>query len=145
MNNGLILFHNEGIRYLLRDKKKIRDWIQKTILSEKKELGHINYIFADDEYLHDLNVRFLKHYTLTDIITFDNSEDDSEISGDIFISIERVKENSKIFNTSFIKELHRVLIHGVLHLIGYADKSKEQAIIMRQKEDYYLSLTPHLF
>ncbi|MEZ5198248.1 MAG: rRNA maturation RNase YbeY [Bacteroidales bacterium] len=72
-------------------------------------------------------------------------EDDSEISGDIFISIERVKENSKIFNTSFIKELHRVLIHGVLHLIGYADKSKEQAIIMRQKEDYYLSLTPHLF
>lgn len=144
MSDGLILFHTEGIKYLLRDKKKIREWIQNSILSEKKELGHINYIFSDDENLHDLNVQFLKHDTLTDIITFDNSEDDSEISGDIFISIERVKENSKNFSTPFIRELHRVIIHGVLHLIGYADKSKEQAIIMRQKEDYYLSLAPHL-
>lgn len=89
-------------------------------------------------------MQYLQHDTLTDIITFDNSESPSIISGDIFISIDRIKENAADFEATFEMELSRVIIHGILHLAGYADKSKTEAQIMRKKEDYYLSLAPHL-
>lgn len=144
MSNQQILFHSENIEYLLRDKLKIRNWIHEAILSERKELGQINYIFCDDSYLHEMNIQYLNHDTLTDIITFDNTDTTSIVSGDIFISIDRVKENASIYEVAFLNELHRVLIHGVLHLIGYKDKTSDDAKIMREKEDYYLSLATHL-
>ncbi|MCB0460671.1 MAG: rRNA maturation RNase YbeY, partial [Flavobacteriaceae bacterium] len=99
----------------------------------------ISYIFCDDDYLLDINVKYLKHNTLTDIISFDYT-DDGLISGDVFVSIDRVKENAEKFNVSFQDELHRVMIHGILHFCGYKDKTKEEEQLMRSKEDYYLSL-----
>lgn len=109
---------------------------------EKGHIGSINFIFCSDEYLFQLNQKYLKHDTYTDIITFDSSVEETEISGDIFISLERVKENSKQFSGSFVKELHRVMIHGILHLLGYKDKSPKDKEAMSGKEDYYLSLLP---
>ena len=142
MKNKTIFFFSEGVSFLLRNKKKIRDWITATVLNEKKEPDSINYIFCDDDYLHKLNMQYLNHDTFTDIITFDNSESNKEITGDIFISIARVKDNSKKYKVSFYNELYRVIIHGVLHLIGYKDKTSHEAELMRKKEDYYLSLLP---
>ena len=107
------------------------------IKAENKQIGEINCIFCDDEYLLEKNKTYLNHNTLTDIITFDYSEKD-EISGDLFISIERVRENAKIYNVTFELELSRVLIHGILHLIGFGDKTDEEIKTMRQKENFYL-------
>lgn len=109
-------------------------WIQNIITSENKEEGDINYIFCDDEYLHKINVEYLNHDTLTDIISFDYSEGNF-LHGDVFISIERVAENAKEFNVSFENELKRVMAHGVLHYCGYKDKSEQDELLMRQKED----------
>ncbi|MCD4665926.1 MAG: rRNA maturation RNase YbeY [Bacteroidales bacterium] len=142
MHKKSIHFFSEKITFLLKNKSKIREWINLAVLNEKGSTGEINYIFCNDKYLYRLNNRYLEHNTYTDIITFDNSEDSTEVSGDIFISIDRVKENSKKYNVSFYNELHRVMIHGVLHLLNYKDKSDQEARIMRQKEDYYLSLLP---
>lgn len=144
MERKLILFQNENIHFELRNKTKIRHWIKNTIQKERRNLLELNFIFCDDAYLHKINMQYLKHDTYTDIITFDNSFAPNDISGDVFISIERVKENSKKYKEKFEKELHRVVIHGVLHLIGYDDKSSAQVKVMRQKEDYYLSLAPHI-
>lgn len=119
--------------------KKVKNWIVKAILNENLKEGEINYIFCDDNYLSDLNIKYLKHNTLTDIISFDYTIG-KIISGDIFISIERVKENAESFNTTFVDELHRVMIHGVLHYCGYKDKTDDEKTQMRSKEDYYLSL-----
>ena len=119
--------------------KKVKNWIVKAILNENLKEGEINYIFCDDNYLSDLNIKYLRHNTLTDIISFDYSIG-KIISGDIFISIERVKENAEMFNTKYVDELHRVMIHGVLHYCGYKDKTDEEKTQMRAKEDYYLSL-----
>lgn len=102
-------------------------------------IGDINYIFCDDEYLLKINLEYLNHDTLTDIITFDYVEK-GVLSGDIYISIERVRENSEIFSVPFEQELHRVLAHGVLHLCGYKDKSDEDAAVMRKKEDFAIQL-----
>ena len=125
--------------FTLQNSDEIAQWISKTITQENCEEGEISYIFCDDEYLHKLNVEFLKHDTLTDIISFDNSLG-NQINGDVFISVERVKENAETFNVAFENELHRVIIHGILHYCGYKDKSKEDASVMRKKEEEALSL-----
>ena len=129
-----IHFFSENIDFDLSESQKITSWIEKIIVKEGFEVHLLNYIFCNDEYLHQINVEYLKHDTYTDIITFDNSEKDKTIESDIFISVERVRENAIKFKTSFENELSRVLIHGVLHLLGYPDKSPEEAKIMRQKE-----------
>ncbi len=123
----------------LDNESSISSWIVNTISSEAHKLEEINYVFCDDAYLHKLNVEFLKHDTLTDIISFDYSVG-KVIQGDIFISVERVADNAKDFNVSFDAELRRVIIHGVLHYCGYKDKSEEDAALMREKENHYLAL-----
>lgn len=114
-------------------------WLSEVIRSENKTEGDINYIFCDDDYLHKINVEYLQHDTLTDIISFDYSMGD-ELHGDIFISVERVQDNAKDFNVSFDEELKRVLAHGVLHYCGYKDKSEAEAETMRAKEDEKIKL-----
>lgn len=117
----------------------VKSWVSNTIQEENLKEGNINYIFCDDAYLLDKNIKYLKHNTLTDIISFDYTMG-KLISGDIFISVERVKENAIAFKTTFKDELHRVMIHGVLHYCGYIDKTDADKKLMRSKEDYYLSL-----
>lgn len=134
-----IHFFEEDILSNLKKKKDTKTWIKESIHAESKKLGTLNYIFCSDKYLHKMNVEFLQHDTLTDIITFDQSDSNDKIEGDIFISVERVLDNSKKYNTTFHDELHRVMIHGALHLIGYKDKKKSDKELMRSKEDYYLS------
>lgn len=114
-------------------------WLEQVINTEKKRAGDIVFVFCNDEYLLKKNIRFLKHNTLTDVITFDYTKG-KEISGDILISVERIQENSEIFNVSFLNELNRVMVHGLLHLLGYNDKTKQEAKIMRSKENFYLSI-----
>ncbi len=133
----MIDFFSES-EFNLQNSEEVANWISKIITNEKREEGEISYIFCDDEYLHKLNVEFLNHDTLTDIISFDNSLG-NQINGDIFISIERVKENADSYTTTFENELHRVIIHGILHYCGYKDKTKTDAELMRKKEDEALS------
>ena len=123
--------------FLLDSEDRISTWILNTISAEEHKIEEINYVFCDDEYLHKLNVEFLNHDTLTDIISFDYSIGKT-IQGDIFISIERVKDNAKDFGVSFEEELNRVIIHGVLHYCGYKDKADNEAKVMREKENLYL-------
>ena len=129
----MITFYYEN-SFFLKDEKFLKVWIENIALEQEFEVGEINYIFCDDEYLHKLNVEFLQHDTLTDIISFDNSLG-KLISGDIFISTERVEDNAKDFKVSFEDELHRVMIHGVLHYMGYKDKSVEDKTSMRNAEN----------
>ena len=123
----------------LDNESAISNWISNTIFSEGFKLDEITYVFCNDEYLHKLNVEFLNHDTFTDIISFDYSVG-KLLQGDIFISIERVKENAKDFNEALDKELLRVIIHGILHYCGYKDKNEKDASVMREKENYYLSI-----
>lgn len=134
----MIEYHYEN-DFKLVDSDKIRIWIEDVIKKEKKTVGDITYIFCDDDYLLERNKEFLDHNTLTDIITF-NYCIDNNISSDIMISIDRVKENSTTFENSFNKELKRVMIHGILHLIGYNDKSDKEKELMREKENFYLNI-----
>ena len=120
--------------FSLADETRYADWISRVITSENKKEGDINYIFCDDDYLHKINVEYLSHDDLTDIISFDYSVG-NELHGDIFISVERVKENAVEFNVSFDEELLRVMAHGVLHYAGYKDKNDEEGKAMRMKED----------
>lgn len=138
MSNN-INFFSEEIEFSIEKEKEISKWLNEISLENKRTISNINYIFCNDEYLLEINKEHLNHDYYTDIITFDLSESD-EIESDIFISIERVKENSTNQNTSFTKELQRVLVHGLLHLIGFDDKNIEQKKIMREKEDSCLSL-----
>ena len=135
-----VQFFNQDLSFKLPRPRKTKLWIHEVIRVEKKELTHLNYIFCSDAYLLSINEQYLKHKTLTDIITFDHSEGSGNIEGDIFISIERVMANAKALEIDFDEELHRVIIHGVLHLIGYGDKSPRQKSAMRKKEDACLSL-----
>jgi probable rRNA maturation factor len=128
---------NYETEFLLESEEQIASWIINTIASESHKLEEINYVFCDDEYLHKLNVEFLKHDTLTDIISFDYSVG-KIIQGDIFISVERVADNANDFGVPFQVELHRVIIHGVLHYCGYKDKTESDAEQMRAKENHYL-------
>lgn len=125
--------------FTLAKEADIKSWIIDTAEEEKMAVGCLNFIFCDDEYLHKINVEYLNHDTYTDIITFDNSTKD-EISSDIFISVERVRENAALYDGGFEAELHRVMIHGVLHLLGYKDKTAPEQAVMSSKEDFYLSL-----
>ena len=124
--------------FLLDNEEEISSWVLKVISLEGFKVEEVNYVFCNDAYLHKLNVQFLNHNTLTDIISFDYSIG-KIIQGDIFISTERVKENAKDFNVSFEEELHRVIIHGVLHCCGYKDKTEEEIKLMRNKENHYLN------
>jgi len=133
----MISFHSET-EFSINNEDNISEWICRTIASEDKSVGEINYIFCNDDYLHALNLKYLNHDTLTDIISFDYSLG-NELHGDIYISVERVADNAKDFKTEFDDELMRVMIHGILHFCGYKDKSDKQKIEMRQKEDFYLS------
>jgi probable rRNA maturation factor len=133
-----ITFHAEDISYNLKQKTAVRNWLTDTIKAEGYKLKELTYIFCTDEYLLQINRQYLDHDTYTDIITFDNSEQDGVIIGDIFISIERIRENAVNFNVTETQELHRVLIHGALHLLGYKDKTAADKKKMTSKEDFYL-------
>ncbi len=135
-----IRYFSEELQFKLKHPRKTSNWIKEVIAMEKATLGDLNYIFCTDPYLLNLNKKYLNHNTLTDIITFSNNEDVKLISGDIYISIDRVKENSNHLNIPFDEELHRVIIHGVLHLLGYGDKKPSEIVQMRKKEEAYLSL-----
>ncbi|WP_026998552.1 rRNA maturation RNase YbeY [Eisenibacter elegans] len=133
-------FFVEDIDFALPNPTQTADWIANVVDTEGGQLEELTYVFCSDEYLHKINLEYLDHDTYTDIITFDNSEDEEGIVGDIFISIDRVRENAQQLQVPFEQELHRVLIHGVLHLLGYPDKTEAEAQAMRQKEDQCLAL-----
>lgn len=128
---------NYEIDFKLDDEAEISNWISELISKENCKEGEINYIFCSDDYLHKINVDFLNHDTLTDIISFDFSVG-KELHGDVYISIDRVRDNAKDFCVDFKDELARVIAHGVLHYCGYKDKTEQDAKLMRSKEDYYL-------
>lgn len=123
----------------LENQTKLQSWISDVIISEGFELGELLYVFCDDNYLHKLNVEFLGHDTLTDILSFDYRVG-KEINGEIFISVERVADNAKDFKTNFQEELHRVIIHGIFHFCGLKDETEEEEMLMRKKEDEALEL-----
>jgi rRNA maturation RNase YbeY len=134
----MISFNYES-DFILDQEEHFASWIETIILSENKTLGEISCIFCNDEYLHNINIQYLNHDTLTDIISFDYTEGDV-ISGDIFVSIERVKDNAIDFKVTFEEELKRVLAHGVLHYCGYKDKTDADATLMRTKENEKIKL-----
>lgn len=125
--------------FKLLNESELALWISKCISLENFRLGELNYIFCDDKYLLEKNIKYLEHNTLTDIIGFDDTLG-KELNGDIFISVERVRENASIFNTEFIDELERVIVHGILHFMKYNDKTENEKVEMRTKENFYLSL-----
>lgn len=129
----MIEYHYE-LDFKLSSEEDHSSWLERVLASEGGEVGQINYIFCDDQYLLELNIKYLKHNTLTDILTFDSSKG-KEMVGDIFISIDRVRENAKEFEVSFEEELLRVMSHGVLHILGYKDKTEADKTEMRKKED----------
>lgn len=135
-----INLYTEDIKYNLKHKTLIKQWIKETIATEGYQLQELNFIFCSDEYLLRINQDFLQHDDYTDVITFDNSEELKMIVGDIFISLDRIKENAKQFSSATLDELCRVMIHGTLHLLGYKDKTKSAKKLMTEKEDYYLFL-----
>lgn len=134
----MINFFSET-EFKLKNSEIYKSWLQKVVESENKKIGGLNYIFCDDEYLHEINLKYLNHDTFTDIISFDYSEENN-ISGDIFISVERVRENAEKFLVNFDTELKRVLVHGVLHFIGYKDHTNEEKEKMRGKEEEKLEM-----
>jgi probable rRNA maturation factor len=134
----MVIFNYET-DFQLENESDYEQWIDAVIESEEKEPGEINYIFCDDEYLHNINMQYLNHDTLTDIISFDYCIGDL-ISGDIFVSIERVQDNAKDYEVSFNEELLRVLAHGVLHYCGYKDKTEDEALLMRSKEQEKINM-----
>lgn len=139
----MIQFFNEDVDFKIPNPRKTKTWLKTIIESEGFELNQLNYIFCSDEYLLSVNQQYLNHDFYTDIITFDNSEEtEGVVEGDIFISIDRVKENAEQLSKTFKEELLRVLAHGVLHLVGYDDHEDEDELVMRQKEDTYIATFP---
>ncbi len=139
----MISFTTVETNFVFKNKSQVRNWIKSLLDSESKRAGEITYVFCSDAYLAQMNEKYLKHHTLTDIITFDYSIK-GILSGDICISIDRVRENSEVFKTTFSGELGRVMAHGVLHLSGYKDKTPDDKKVMRAKEDFYLTSYPNL-
>lgn len=137
----MITFNSET-SFTLKNQNKLVKWIGDVVSSEGFQVGEINYIFCDDSYLNKINQEFLNHDTFTDIISFDYTLG-KEVGGDIFISIERVLENAEKFNEVFENELHRVMIHGILHFMGYKDKTKKEKTLMRTKEDENIFILKH--
>lgn len=133
----MISFNYEN-NFTLPNEQKLSNWLEEVVTTEHREIAELNYIFCDDEYLHKLNVEFLDHDTLTDVIGFDYSIG-KNLQGDIYISIERVADNAKDLGLTFESELHRVMVHGILHFCGYKDKSDIEALIMTSKEDEHLN------
>lgn len=149
MNNGLpeqshevhgIEFIVEDVEFELAEAEALTSWIERVAEVHEHKIVQLTYIFCSDEYLHRVNVEYLDHDTYTDVITFDNADTSDIIEGDIFISVERVRENAEQLGVSFCDELHRVMIHGMLHLLGYQDKDLLSQTAMSKKEDYCLSL-----
>ncbi len=135
-----INYFSQKPRFKLQNPKKISPWIKRAVEKGRASIISLNYIFCTEEYLRGINIQFLKHKTFTDIVTFNYNPSDTEIEGEIYISIDRVRENAEIYKTDFTTELNRVMIHGVLHLLGYNDKTRAEKGEMREKEDSYLSL-----
>lgn len=135
----MINFNVETDGFKLSDVRKRKAWLKGLVNEQGFKLGELNYIFLNDEGLHKINFEYLNHDTYTDIITFDNSEDENRIEGDIFVSVERIAENAKKFKVDFETELARVMAHGVLHLCGYLDKKPEDIKLMREMEDKYVA------
>lgn len=136
---GSIHFFTEDTDYKLKQKIALRRWIRDSAKAEGFRIGEISIILCSDAYLLAINKQYLQHDTYTDIVTFDNSEKEGVVAGDIFISIDRVRENAMTFGVPGRDELHRVIIHGILHLCGYSDKKKAAKAVMTEKEDFYLS------
>ena len=135
-----IHFFSEEIPYTLKEKLNRKRWLKKIAASAGFNIKELNYVFCSDEYLYQMNRDYLKHDTYTDIITFDNSEEKGDIEGDIFVSIDRVRENAKKHTQEMETEMNRVLAHGLLHLMGYKDKTQEDAALMRLKEEESIKL-----
>ena len=133
----MVHFCTEDITFSLKEKLKHKAWLNEVAKQEGKRILELTYVFCSDDYLLQINQEYLNHDTLTDIVTFDNSEDPKRIEGDIFISIDRVKENGEKLGTKET-ELKRVMVHGLLHLLGYKDKKKEDKATMTKKEDFYI-------
>ena len=139
-----INFFTENVDMSLENEELIREWIGKVSEDRSFKVGVINYIFTDDQTLYHINQKYLEHDYFTDIITFDNTQA-NEISGDIYVSIERVKDNASKYQRTFLDELHRVMIHGILHLTGIRDYDEDEKKVMRELEDKYLSLLFDLY
>ncbi len=137
-----IQFFSEDTTFTPKGKTRIRSWLDKVIKHYDRKLSALNFIFTSDNYLHSINKTYLAHDSYTDIITFDNSTEQNVIEGDVFISVDRVKENAKKLNVGFEEELHRVIVHGVLHLLGFNDKSEKEKDEMRKTENHWLNLRP---
>jgi probable rRNA maturation factor len=136
-----ILFFNEDVKFNLLHKKRLRSWIEKIIHQESnKDHFQINFIFCSDAYLHQLNKEYLQHDSFTDIITFDYTEKTNQLESEIYISIDRIRENARLFKVSLKEEIRRVMIHGILHLLGFKDETKDQRQKMREKENEFLTL-----
>lgn len=135
-----IHFFSEEIKFTLREKLNRKRWLKKIATNAGFKIKELNYVFCSDEYLYQMNRDYLKHDSYTDIITFDNSEKKGDIEGDIFVSIDRVRENAKTHTQEVETEMNRVLAHGLLHLMGYKDKTKEEAALMRLKEEESIKL-----
>lgn len=136
---GKISFFYEETNFILPKTKNIKAWLKSIILNDGFQLEQINFIFCSDDYLHSLNLQYLEHDTYTDIITFDYSVENA-LEGDIYISVDRVNENAQTLGVDFNEEIYRVMAHGILHMMGFKDKSQEEKKQMRQKEDSCLSL-----
>ena len=135
----MISYYNEDTDFLFKGKNLNNRWLRMVAGSEVRRIGDISIIFCSDNYILDVNMRYLQHDYFTDIITFDYCEGD-KLSGDLFISVDSVRENALYYGTDFADELNRVMVHGLLHLIGYDDHTEEEQKVMREKENYYLSL-----
>ncbi|WP_256002735.1 rRNA maturation RNase YbeY [Pedobacter deserti] len=140
MPKPAIFFFSEDLNFTLKNKTVIRSWLLDVIQAEGYMLSELNFIFCSDAYLLDINKRFLQHDTFTDVVTFDSSEEPKTIQGDIFISVDRIRENASTYKEPFLKELCRVMVHGTLHLLGYKDKSKTDKARMTDREDHYLAI-----
>lgn len=140
----MISYHNEDTSFLYKGKTKNNQWLKLVAESEIKKIGSIAIIFCSDNYILDVNLKYLQHDYFTDIITFDYCEG-NVLSGDLFISVDSVRENASFYGTEFSDELNRVIVHGLLHLIGYDDHTEDEQRVMREKENYYLSLRSQIF
>ncbi|WP_353130218.1 rRNA maturation RNase YbeY [Parapedobacter pyrenivorans] len=140
-----IHFFSEDTDHKPKHKTALRAWMKETVRMEGYKTGEINIVMCSDAYLLDINKKYLQHDTYTDIVTFDSSEDTGVIAGDIFVSIDRVRENAAKFDVLEADELHRVIIHGILHLCGYGDKKKKDKARMTEKEDFYLAIRNRFF
>ncbi|MCU0429448.1 MAG: rRNA maturation RNase YbeY [Cytophagaceae bacterium] len=141
----MISFFSTDVSRKVKQSRKLRQWLEAVALQERKKIAELNYMLCSDEYLYSINVNYLQHHTYTDIITFDNGEEQGIIEGDIFISLERVVDNASKYSVSTDNELLRVMAHGLLHLCGYKDKNEKQSREMRRKEDAAIALFHKLY